>query len=177
MIVTQISQKARPITAAFKAVANFGTPTVGVYDFANATNARIPLFVARQQCIYLIERLSWSGSIPGETWAASTDVTPPTVTLYYLQKGQEIPIDPYPYSLNGYTQDAQWSSWIMSDASERQIYAKISGDLQQVADTVAIAAIFANLQFSIYELTDTLTNRAFVEQLAPTAGQQMRGGM
>jgi hypothetical protein len=176
-IINQIPHTTKPLKPSISAKAIFSNPEAGAYSFDTALNDEIIVFVPRAACPYLVERLAWSASIPGEYWSAMCRATRPAFTLYTKQGARRIPIEPQKYTLSSPTQGVDFVAWIMNVKVNEPIYASLRGVLDQIPETVGKSEIDISIDLDIYEMSDMTFQKSFVNQLSVSTGQQIRGGI
>jgi hypothetical protein len=176
-IINQIPHTARPIKVSIEASAIFGAPVLGKYSFSTPLNTDILVFTPKSGVVYLVERLAWAATIPGETWSGSCQIARPNFSMYTKRGNQKITIDPYPYTLSQPTQGTDFVSWMLQPQVDKPVYAAVSGVLNQVAETVGRSQIDVSIDLDIYEISTTEYQRAFVDQLSKQTGQQIRGAL
>ena len=176
-IINQLPHTARATVPGVRATALFGVPIAGKYSFSTALNKDLPLFVAKANKAYLIERIMWAGSLPESDWTDSVSADRPRISLYSKHSGQQISIDPYPYPLSKYTQGSDFVGWILNQREDLQIYCKVEGALEQVANTVGVNSMSLSADFGIYELGDLTSARAFLDRISHQSGQQLTGSL
>jgi hypothetical protein len=176
-IINQIPHTARPLKVSLHAVALFGNPLIAKYSFNTAVNDELIVFTPRAGCVYLIERLAWAASIPGEVWSDSCQAVRPNFSMYSKRGVQKITIDPYPYTLSTPTQGTDFVSWLLQPQVDKPVYASVRGILNQVSATVGRAQVDLSVDLDIYEISTTEYQKAFVDRLSSQTGQQIRGAL
>jgi len=173
-VIERISVKALPIETSNQFVATFNVPTPGQYDYGIAANQN-QVMIARlnPNFVYLIDRVSFSASVPEGVYLESVNVQPQfRLSLRQTQYG----IYPRPLPGVNYKDNLEWRFWFWTEKHNDQLLVTLTGSLNQVAATVGVAAITANLSLVVYEENNLDIIKHIKEQTAPWAGEFYRHG-
>lgn len=170
-IIERASVKALPIETNNRFSAQFNNPTAGEYDFGIAANTdQVVIANLNPNFVYLIDRVSFSASIPEGVYLESVTTTAtPSARLRFLNTSYGI----YPRPLPGvnYKDNLEWRFFFWTEKANDQLLVTFDGSLQQVAATVGIPWIYANLSFVIYEENNLTIATKIKEATGKCAGE------
>ncbi len=149
--------------------AHWNAPLVGGYDFDIPGNMDVPFQAVKKNKLYLIERYSFSATIPeGDYFSAITTV--PTLEIRLPREGNRM-IYPTPIPMVNYIDGLE--TLIYAYANQDQILTgTFKGQLNQTEDLVGVDTITAQAQFNIYEIS----NKVWIEHfIGRTKGGQAVG--
>ena len=150
-IINRVSQKTVPVETFNRFSANFNNP-VGQYGFGQvAGNARQTVIEMREQYWYYIDRVSFSASIDEGVYLRSI-ATQPEIFFQFLKAAYRV--YPRPLPCVNYKDNLEWCFWFNSDQGSDELLVTMDGVLNQVAETVGVATIYAQLSLVIYEVSD-----------------------
>lgn len=149
--------------------ATFNAPLVGGYDWGIAANVDVPFQLIRKNQLYLIERYSFSATIPEGDFFSSV-VTVPTLSVR-IEEETNRQIYPTPIPLINYVDGLETLIYAYGN-QDQQLTGTFAGQLNQTAPLVGIPTITAQVQFNIYEVK----NKDWIENfLGRTKGGQAVG--
>ena len=173
-IIERMSVKALPIETQNRFAAQFNVPTLGQYDFGVAANTQqVVIANLNPNFVYLIDRVSFSASIPEGVYLESVNVTP-QARLSFLNT--EYGIYPRPLPGVNYKDNLEWRFFFWTEKRNDQLLVTFDGALNQVAATVGVPIIYANLSFVIYEENNLQICQRIKEQTSKCAGEFYRYG-
>jgi len=177
-IIERISVKALPIETNNRFAAAFNVPTPGQYDFGTpvvpiAANVQIAIPVLNPNYVYMIDRVSFSASIDEGVYLESIAVTP-EIRLYLQNTTYPL----YARGLPGvnYKDNLEWRYWFWTGKKNDALIVRLTGSLNQVAATVGVATIFANLSMVIYEENNLTIIKRIKANTCPDAGEFYSNG-
>jgi len=173
-IIERVSVKALPIETNNRFAANFNVPTVGQYDYGIAANVdQVVIGSLNPNFVYIIDRVSFSASIPEGVYLESVN-TVPTARLRFRNTDYGI----YPRPLPGvnYKDNLEWRFFFWTEKKNDALLVTFDGALNQVAATVGVPTIYANLSFVIYEENNLQIATRIKEQTNECAGEFYRYG-
>lgn len=149
--------------------ATFNAPLVGGYDWGVAANVDVPFQLIRKNQLYLIERYSFSATIPeGEFFGAVQTV--PTLSVR-IEEETNRQIYPTPIPLLNYVDGLETLIYAYGN-QDQQLTGTFAGQLSQTPALVGVGTITAQVQFNIYEVK----NKYWIENfLGRTQGGQAVG--
>lgn len=161
-------------------VKRFSAPfALGQYDFAQAGNTDVVLTKLQANSIYCIERINFFAQVAEGVWLESmdTEVNFPAFRLHY-QNDDSNSIYPEPVRCVNYLDNAEQLIFFWSTREEENLLITFSGIVNQVAGMVGIDPLLAEVNFTMYQITDQAWNKAFIEArgVAPL-GSHIMGGM
>jgi hypothetical protein len=138
----------------------FGNPTVGMYDFTNYKvggnrfNVAVDLGSAlNPNYLYFFHQMNFSLSIDEGIYLRS--INPATVPeLSIRDSSNRKNIFHAPFRMFRYFENAAVDSFHFNLNSNAALIADFQAVLIQVAETVGVADIFAQVSFSLYEIKD-----------------------
>lgn len=175
-IIERMSVKALPIETNNRFAAAFNVPTVGQYDFGVAANTnQVVIGRLNPNFVYLIDRVSFGASIPEGVYLESvTNTATPSARLRF--RNTEYGIYPRPLPCINYKDNLEWRFWFWTEKENDALLVSFDGALIQVAATVGIPTIYANLSLVIYEENNLTIARKIKEQTSECAGEFYRYG-
>jgi hypothetical protein len=178
-IIERISAKATPFETQNRFAADFNNPTAGEYDFgieAAPLPANIqPVLKLNKAHVYLIDRVSFSASIDEGVYLRS--IIPgrtPEARLYFQTPNRTVYSKPFP-CIN-YKDNLEWRFWFWSPLQGDTLQVRFFGSLDQVAETVGVDTIYAQLSLVIYEETNDTIIRRIHSGTCPDAGEFFSNG-
>ncbi len=149
--------------------ATFNAPLVGGYDWSVAANVNVPFQLIRKNQLYLIERYSFSATIPeGDFFGAV--LTVPTLSVR-IEEETNRQIYPTPIPLLNYVDGLETLIYAYGN-QDQQLTGTFAGQLNQTPPLVGVPVITAQVQFNIYEVK----NKDWIENfLGRTQGGQAVG--
>lgn len=149
--------------------ATFNAPLAGGYDWNIAGNTSVPFQLIRKNQLYLIERYSFSATIPEGDFLGAV-LTVPTLSVR-IPRETDRQIYPTPIPLVNYIDGLETLIYAYSN-EDQQLQATFRGQLSQTPPLVGIPTITAQVQFNIYEVK----NKDWIENFfARTQGGQAVG--
>jgi hypothetical protein len=141
--------------------ATFSTPTISVYDFTNLlssggnrVNLGVPLGLNMSpNYLYFIHKMYFSMSIEEGIFLASLGSTG-LPTLYVKDSTSFKSLFHFPFRMLKYFDGADIDSFHLQGNGNANLIADFQGKLNQVEDTVGVDNIYAQVSFSVYEITD-----------------------
>jgi len=176
-ISQRITWRSLPIESYNQFYADFNTP-VGQYGFTQqAANQNQLVIETNPNFIYLIDRISYAGSIDEGNWLESLGPgsTQPELRFNFL-KSTGASLYPYPFPAINYKDNLEFSFWFYSPKKGDQLRISMTGVLNQVPDTVGIATIYAQVSFVIYQENNAEQIRKMKERTCGSIGGFYRNG-
>jgi len=167
--------KARFIPTENVFLAPFNTITPGKYDFGavsgglSAAQVVIPL---QGNSLYLIDRYSVGGDIASEVFLASQGATPPLLSLQYSITGENVYSRPIP--VVSFVNDRESVVWAWSHKGDDNLSLRVSGVLNQVAETVGKDPIRMHVSLAIYAIEDRDYIAKFHDRLSGSFSDAVR---
>lgn len=168
----QIPHTSHYFTATNIFTATFNNPTVGQYDFGIDANKNQFVSDLQANKVYLIERMSFSGSI-GETDYLEAISTLPTSRLKRSIKKENVYF--LPLSHANYNDDSDIVAWVKSEKKNDTLTLNFDGVLDQIASLVGTVTIKVHITLSIYIISSTIFYRKFRGELSDQVGDQPIG--
>jgi hypothetical protein len=139
---------------------SFGIPTVGKYDFTNylvggnRSNVAVDIGMAMNaNYLYFFHQMNFSLSIDEGVFLRSID--PSKVPILSIRDSTDRKnIFHAPFRMFRYFENAAVDSFHYNSNADAFIIADFQSVLIQVAETVGVADIYAQVSFSIYEIKD-----------------------
>lgn len=149
--------------------ATFGIPLLGGYDWNVVANTGVPFQLIRKNQLYIIERYSFSATVPeGDFFQAVQTV--PTLSIR-IPRETDKQIYPTPIPLVNYVDGLETLIYAYGN-EDQQLQATFRGQLTQTAALVGVPTVTAQVQFNIYEVK----NKDWIENfLGRTKGGQAVG--
>lgn len=150
-----IPMRSLPIETQNVFEATFNSPA-GQYGFTqNTANQNQTLLVTKKDYIYLIDRVSFSASIPEEDYLSSlgSGAILPTVRLKHSKQGGGY-IYPRAFPAINYKDNLEFSFWFHSPQAGNIVQVDMFGVLNQIAATVGITTILAQLSYVVYQISN-----------------------
>lgn len=176
-ITQRIPWRSLPIETLNVFEANFNAP-LGQYGFTqNTANQNQVVLNLKKEYIYLIDLLSFSSSIAEADYllSLSPTATTPTARLK-LQKASGTYLFPAPFPAVNYKDNMPFSLWVYSPQGNDQLLIDFFGVLDQVAATVGIPIIRAQVSFVIYQINNGDQVIKMLERTANQIGEFYRVG-
>lgn len=177
-IVYQIPHTARYIPAALTFKADFDA-TTGVYNFDNLNNRNVLIEEMDLNTIYIIDRISIGGDIPGEVYTDSINTLP---SLNFersmnLQSNNKNNLQVYqrPITIPTFADDRSIIAWVHSDKKGDNLIANFKGILNQVSQTVGNQEIRIFCALDLYAIDATIFGNRYRDILSEQTGEQVRG--
>ncbi len=177
-IIERMSVKALPIETQNRFQATFNNPTPGEYDFGTpaaplAVNIQDAIPVLNPNYVYMIDRVSFSASIDEGVYLRSVTVTP-EIRLFFANTSYPL----YARGMPGvnYKDNLEWRYWFWTGKKNDRLVVRLTGSLLQVAETVGVPIIYANLSMVIYEENNLTIIRLIKENTCPSAGEFFKNG-
>lgn len=160
-LVTQLP----PGTQFYQPVANFSATfnaiDPGFYDFSEPQNISVPFQGIRKERLYLIDRYSFSATVPESAYfEATAGGTIPTLSVK-IPKQTKRQIHPDPIPLINFVDGIETLIYTHS-AQADTLTATLAGRLTQPAALVGVLTVFAQVQFNIYEIKNIAWIRHFL---------------
>lgn len=152
--------------------ADFNNPTIGKYDFNNATNTNQFIIDLEIGSLYLLDRMSVSGTISEALFTDSINVNP-TLTLKKAITKERL--HPKPIPIINYVDNQDLIIWAHSDKANESLVADFRGLLDQIPATVGVTSIDITISFSIYKITQPSYITAWKGDVSNLMGDQIRG--
>lgn len=153
---------ARPTITQNIFAATWNAPTVGKYDFSNAVaNQDQVVLTMTGSSVYIIERVSFSMSVPEGVFQSSIDSAVFVPQLVFKTAKTDVPFFDRPLPFVNYVDNLELLMFIPSDQSGDEIRVTFQGVLDQVPATVGIVTIRAFLQLNIYEVQNSAWTSRF----------------
>lgn len=149
----------------------FGTPTPGRYDFNVVGNTGVTLQPMKKQFLYLLERYSFSASVPeGDFFQATKGGVVPTLQLRIPTQKDRM-IYPTPIPMINYVDGLEALMYAYAE-QDQDLEATFRGQLSQPMGMVGTLTVDVQVQFNIYEVK----NKDWIEHfLGKTVGGQAAG--
>lgn len=136
-------------------VARFSAPfAAGVYNFSIPANENVVLLAPMQvSTVYLIERINFFANVPEGVWLESQDTIAnyPNFRLHFLNSPSES-LYPEPVRCVNYIDNGEQLIWYASTRSDESLLISFAGLVNQVPATVGIPTLFAQVNFTIYQV-------------------------
>jgi hypothetical protein len=145
-------------------VQRFSAPLIaGQYDFGIAANTDILLLPLQSNSVYLIERISFFAQATESDWLESmgTAAQFPAFRLHY-QFDDANSLYPEPVRCVNYVDNAEQLVFFRTTRDSENLLISFSGIVTQVAGMVGLNPLLAQVNFTIYQVTDENWNRKFI---------------
>jgi hypothetical protein len=150
--------------------ATFNAPTLNRYDFNTAANTGVPFQAMRKSFLYLIERYSFSGTIPEGVFFEAVDVVP-TLEVRIPRETNRM-IHPNPIPLINYVDGLETLIYAYGN-QEQDLTGTFRGVLFQPGAIAGVPEIDVQVQFNIYEVK----NVAWIENFLGTTRDGQAPGL
>jgi hypothetical protein len=157
-VSNRIPQQSRFIATSNIFSAAFNTPVVGKYSFDVAANERQIVIPLQSNTVYLLDRLSFSGTIPQETYFSAID-TLPTITFRYRIGNEVVYMRSIP--LIQYSDGKESAAWLLTNKGGEDLVITLRGVLNQTADMVGVDPVKLNVGCEIYAVDEKIYNATF----------------
>lgn len=152
-------------------VKRFSAPfAAGQYDFNQAGNTDLVLTRMQANSIYCIERINFFAQAAEADWLESmdTEVNFPSFRLHFLNDDSNS-IYPEPVRCVNYLDNAEQLIFFWSTREREDLLITFAGIVNQVAGMVGFDPLLAEVNFTMYQITDEAWNKAFVkaQNIAP----------
>jgi hypothetical protein len=147
-------------------VSSLNNPTIGFYDFTNRLtagnrdNVAVALGMAMSpNYLYYFHQMNFSLSIDESAFLAAIKAgTNPELKI--KDSSNQSALFPRPFRLFRYYENAALDSFHLNTNQNASMIADFQGLLAQTADLVGITDIYAQVSFSVYEIT----SQAFIKK-------------
>lgn len=177
-IQQRITVRSLPVETYNQFTANFNNPA-GQYGFTQVAGNQGQIVInTRPDTYYLIDKLSFSASIPETVFFSSlgAGAIQPEFRLRFL-KASNTPAYPFPFPGINYKDNMDFSFWFHSAKQNDQLLIDMTGVINQVPATVGIAQIFAQLSYVIYQENNLNVVRRIAEATCNNVGAFYQNGM
>lgn len=164
-ISNRIPQQSRFIATSNIFSAAFGVPVIGKYSFDVAANDRQIVIPLQPNTVYLLDRLSFSGTIPQETYFSAID-TLPTIIFRYRITGEVVYMRSIP--VIQYSDGKESAAWVLTNKGGDDLVLTLRGVLNQTADMVGIDPVKLNVGCEIYAIDENVYNATFRDKTPAT---------
>lgn len=145
-------------------VKRFSAPLVaGQYDFGIAANTDVNLFRLQANSVYLIERINFFAQAAEADWLESMDTEAnfPRFTLHYEFDNANSQF-PEPVRCVNYIDNAEQLVFFRNTREQENLLISFAGVVNQVAGMVGLDPLLAEVNFTIYQVTDEAWIRKFI---------------
>lgn len=149
-------------------VKRFSAPFLaGQYSFNQAANQNVLLMPLKANSVYLIERISFfagAGANAEGNWLEGmpAEVDFPFFRLHYRNDDANS-LYPEPVRCVNFVDGLEQLLFFWSTREEEDLLITFGGIVNQVAGMVGIDPLLAEVNFTMYQITDSGWNRAFIE--------------
>ena len=157
-IIQNFNSKYLPVESSNRFRADFNTPP-GQYGFQGSAaavqlNTRQTVLELDKAFVYFIDRVSYSASIDEGVYLESIDqANRPEIRLF--TKNRSVGVYPRAFPCVNYKDNLEWNFYFLSTVGDDELQATMQGDLDQVAATVGVPTIWAQLSLVIYQIEAT----------------------
>lgn len=169
-IIQRITPEATPFETANTFQATFNAAGTGVYDFGfDATQQGALVLELNQNYVYLIDRISFAVTAPEGVYLEAINTLP----MFRLRFRRDNLIA-FANGIPGtkYHDGMEFSFWTYSDKKNDALILDMSGVLNQVADLIGVAQVFATLSLVIYQENNTQMVHAIKDRTKHGAGSR-----
>lgn len=145
-------------------VKRFSAPfAAGQYDFNQPGNQNQLLLPMQANSVYLIERISFFAQAAESDWLLSMDTEAnfPAFRLHY-QFDDAHSLYPEPVRCVNYVDNAEQLVFFFSTRENENLLISFSGIVNQVPGMVGTDPLLAEVNFTLYQITDEAWNRRFI---------------
>lgn len=145
-------------------VVRFSAPfAAGQYDFAQPGNTDQVLLRLQANSVYLIERINFFAQVAESDWLLSMDTAAnfPAFRLHY-QNDDSNSLYPEPVRCVNYIDNAEQLVFFWTTRENESLLISFTGIVNQVAGMVGIDPLLAEVNFTLYQVTDEQWNRKFI---------------
>lgn len=145
-------------------VIRFSAPfAAGQYDFAQPGNTDQVLLPLEANSVYLIERINFFAQVAEADWLLSMDTAAnfPAFKLHY-QNDDANSLYPEPVRCVNYIDNAEQLVFFWTTREDENLLISFSGIVNQVAGMVGIDPLLAEVNFTLYQVTDQKWNLNFI---------------
>lgn len=168
----QIPTESRLIPTSTRFSAQFGVPTVGVYDFTNtAANRDVSVIPILPNTVYFIDRFSVGGNISEAQFLEAINTFP---FLFVKRKILNKNIYKQPIPITNYIDSGELSNFFYSDKTNDELILTFEGILDQIPGMVGLSPVTIQISFNIWAIESSYFNGAFRDSLATSIGQNNR---
>lgn len=169
-----IPVESRPFLTSNTFDADFGFPTVNVYDFGKAGNTDVSVLNLDRHSVYILERVNFSMDIDEGDFQQSISVVPTIILSKLVSKS---PIWPTPQPFVNYIDNLEMLTFFWTQNSGDALRMTFNGILNQIPATVGKFTINAFVQLNIYEVTSQEWKKHFLDPKNKLGvNLNMRGG-
>ncbi len=146
--------------------ADFNTPVTGKYGFETVKNTNVKILDLKPNTVYLIDRIAVSGSLDESSFTSSFDLENKLSLFFKTIKGNSekgIRLHKNPIPIINYVDNQDLIIWVKSQKKDDQLVCDFRGILKQIAETIGVEKIDIVINLSIYEINNTVYNRAFLD--------------
>jgi hypothetical protein len=146
-------------------VVRFSAPFfAGQYDFGQAGNTGQLVLAMQANSVYCLERINFFAQVSESAWLESMDTAAnfPAFALQY-EKDSNTPIFPEPVRCVNYIDNAEQLVFFRSTRESERLMISFSGVVNQAADMVGIDPLLAQVNFTLYQVTDDSWNDRFID--------------
>lgn len=147
-----IPASASPILTATTFTAAWNVPTPARYDWGIAANQDVPILTLKTGSVYIIERACFSMDIAEGDFQAAINTIP---RIVLLKRSNQNAIFPTPQPFINYIDNLEELFFFSTSIEGEILTGNFTGLLNGTPALVGDASITANVQFLIYEVTDT----------------------
>lgn len=145
-------------------VIRFSAPLLlGQYNFGIAANTDQLLFRMQANSVYLIERFSFFAQAAEADWLESMDTAAnfPAYRVHY-RFDEANSLFPDPIRCVNYVDNAEQLVFFRSTREDEELLISFFGVVNQVAGMVGLDPLLAEVNFTIYQITDEAWIRRFI---------------
>jgi len=145
-------------------VKRFSAPfAAGQYDFAQAGNTNQLLLTLQANSVYLIERINFFAEADEADWLRSMDTEAnfPAFRVHYLNDDANS-LYPEPVRCVNYIDNAEQLVFFWTTREDESLLISFSGIVNQVAGMVGVDPLLAEVNFTLYQITDQPWNKRFI---------------
>jgi hypothetical protein len=159
-----------PTSNSFNAV--FNTVSPGRYSFNTPGNQNVVVIPLEIGSIYLVERMFISGNLNGEDYLSSVDDLSAAgmPQLQIRRKQNKVCSHVAKIPVIQFTQNREAPIYIYSDKKDDSIIMSMSGELQQIGNTVGLDPIIITVGLSIYQINEKYYNQGIRTRMNPDFG-------
>lgn len=156
-------------------VARFrGLFNAGQYNFNDPINENVNILEVNRQSIYLIERINFSATIDEGIWLSSQRGVEdyPNFRLDF-EKSLSQSIYPEPVRALNYLDNAEQLIYFNSAKDGDILRLTFRGIIDQVAETVGLESIFAQVSFTLYQIDNVIWKNWFMRAKSEEFGSEL----
>lgn len=137
-------------------VKRFSAPFgAGIYDFDQAANTNVLLYDLSPHSVYLMERINFFANISEADWLGgmgAQDTFPAFVVNLKYSKAASL--WPEPVRCVNYIDNEEQLVFFRTTRDDDQLLITFNGQVTQVAGSVGVDPLLAQVNFTMYEITD-----------------------